>query len=91
MAELSALTGLSRFHLSRTFRDITGLPPYAYFEQVRMARAKVLLRQGHGLSAVAMALGYSDQSHFHRQFRTVAATTPGRYAKALRTVFCPSQ
>jgi AraC-like DNA-binding protein len=91
MAELSALTGLSRFHLSRTFRDITGLPPYQYFEQVRLARAKVLLRKGHEISAVAMALGYSDQSHFHRQFRAVAATTPGRYAKALRDVFCPSR
>ena len=91
MAELSALTGLSRFHLSRTFRDITGLPPYAYFEQVRLARAKVLLRRGYGLSAVAMALGYSDQSHFHRQVRTAASTTPGRYAKALRTVFCPNR
>ena len=91
MAELSALTGMSRFHLSRAFRDATGLPPYAYFEQVRIARAKVLLRHGHDLSAVAMALGFSDQSHFHRQFRDVSATTPGRYARALRSVFCPRE
>ena len=91
LAELSALTGMSRFHLSRAFRDATGLPPYAYFEQVRLARAKVLLRQGHELSAVAMALGFSDQSHFHRQFKDVSATTPGRYARALRSVFCPGQ
>ena len=88
MNELAALTGLSRFHLSRTFRDATGLPPYAYFEQVRLARAKVMIRQGYELSAVAMALGYSDQSHFHRQFRERAAMTPGRYAQALRKVFC---
>ena len=89
MAELSALTGLSRFHLSRAFRDHTGLPPYAYFEQVRIARAKVLMRHGHELSAVAMSLGFSDQSHFHRQFKAVSATTPGRYARALKSVFCP--
>jgi AraC-like DNA-binding protein len=87
MSELSAMTGMSRFHLSRVFRDVTGLPPYAFFEQVRLARAKVLLRKGHDLSAVAMTLGYSDQSHFHRQFRENSATTPGRYARALRTVF----
>lgn len=91
LAELSALTGMSRFHLSRAFRDATGLPPYAYFEQVRIARAKVLLRRGHELSAVAMALGFSDQSHFHRQFKESSATTPGRYARALRDVFCPRQ
>jgi AraC-like DNA-binding protein len=89
MTELSALTGLSRFHLSRTFRDVTGLPPYAYYEQVRIARAKLLIRQGHQLSTVAMTLGFSDQSHFHRQFRSESATTPGRYARALRSVFCP--
>lgn len=91
LTELSALTGLSRFHLSRAFRDMTGLPPYAYFEQVRLARAKVLLRYGQELSSVAMSLGFSDQSHFHRQFKAVSATTPGRYARALRSVFCPRQ
>jgi len=32
---------------------------------------------------VAMALGFSDQSHFHRQFKDASATTPGRYARAL--------
>jgi len=56
---------------------------------VRIARAKLLIRKGHELSAVAMTLGFSDQSHFHRQFRTESATTPGRYARALRSVFCP--
>lgn len=91
LAELSAITGMSRYHLSRAFRDATGLPPYAYFEQVRIARAKVLMRRGHELSAVAMALGFSDQSHFHRQFKEVSATTPGRYARAMRSVFCPRQ
>ena len=91
LTELSTLTGLSRFHLSRAFRDATGLPPYAYYEQVRIARAKVLMRLGHELSAVAMALGFSDQSHLHRQFKAVSATTPGRYARALRSVFCPRQ
>ena len=89
MTELAGITGMSRFHLSRIFRDATGLPPYQYFEQVRIARAKVMLRQGYSLSEVAMGLGFSDQSHFHRQFRDVGATTPGRYARAVRDVFCP--
>jgi AraC-like DNA-binding protein len=87
IAELSSLTGMSRYHLSRTFRDVVGLPPYAYYAQVRMAWAKVFLRHGYPLSAVAMQLGYSDQSHFHRQFRELSATTPGRYARALHSVF----
>ena len=91
MVELSGVTGMSRFHLSRAFRDRTGLPPYAYFEQVRLARANILMRQGLALSEVAMALGFSDQSHFHRQFRSQAATTPGRYARALRAVFCANR
>jgi AraC-like DNA-binding protein len=89
MTQLAEITGMSRFHLSRIFRDATGLPPYQYFEQVRIARAKVMLRQGYSLSEVAMGLGFSDQSHFHRQFRDVGATTPGRYARAVREVFCP--
>jgi hypothetical protein len=67
--------------------DVVGLPPYAYYAQVRTAWAKVFLRHGYPLSAVAMQLGYSDQSHFHRQFRELSATTPGRYARALHSVF----
>ena len=88
--ELAELTGMSRFHFSRVFTDIVGLPPYAYFEQVRLARAKALLRHGLSLSGAAVAVGFSDQSHFHRQFRDRSETTPGQYARALRDVFVAS-
>jgi AraC-like DNA-binding protein len=85
--EFAELTGMSRFHFSRVFNDIVGLPPYSYFERVRLARAKALLRQGFSISRAALAVGFSDQSHFHRQFRNRSESTPGQYARAVRDVF----
>jgi AraC-like DNA-binding protein len=89
--EFAELTGMSRFHFSRVFNDIVGLPPYSYFERVRLARAKALLRQGFSISRAAVAVGFSDQSHFHRHFRSRSDSTPGQYARAMRDVFVASR
>ena len=43
LSELTQLVGLSPFHMIRLFRRQTGLPPYAYFEQLRVERAMELL------------------------------------------------
>jgi len=82
LAELSALAALSPFHLIRVFRRAVGMPPYAYLEQVRVARAREMLRSGEPTSRVAYLAGYSDQSHFTRQFKRVVGVPPGHYARA---------
>lgn len=81
LAELSALTGLSPFHVSRTFRSSVGLPPYAYLALVRVRQAQALIRAGHPLSAVTHATGFADQSHFTRQFKRAVGVPPGQYAR----------
>jgi AraC-like DNA-binding protein len=83
LAELSKLTGLSAFHVSRTFRSATGLPPYAYLALARVRRARELLAQGCSLSAVTHEAGFWDQSHFTRQFKRVVGVPPGQYAREL--------
>jgi AraC-like DNA-binding protein len=84
MKDMAQLAGLSRFHLSRLFRDAVGLSPYAYFSQVRLARAQYLLHVGASVTRAAAQLGFTDQSHLTRQFRGRLTTTPGRYARAVR-------
>jgi AraC-like DNA-binding protein len=79
LAFLSRLTNLSPFHLHRVFCLETGMPPHAYQTQVRINRAKQLLRERHSLSAVAVSTGFADQSHFTRHFRRVVGVTPGRF------------
>lgn len=85
LAWLAATAGLSPFHFLRVFKLHTGLPPYRYYQQLRLSRARRMLRAGLGVAATAFRLGYSDQSHFTREFRAHTATTPARYAAAARS------
>jgi AraC-like DNA-binding protein len=84
-ADLAVVAGMSRFHLNRAFRLAYGLPPHAYRLQLRLAAAKALLKAGDPPAAVAAALGFADQSHFHRRFRGAFGVTPGQFAAALRS------
>ena len=45
---------------------------------------------GAGKSALAVALGWYDQSHFSRDFRRVLGTAPGEYAERARTTSAPA-
>jgi AraC-like DNA-binding protein len=81
LTELSALSGVSPFHLSRQFRARYGLPPYMYLELVRVERARDMLQRGEPISRIAFATGFSDQSHLNRRFKRVVGVPPGQYAK----------
>ena len=81
LMELSVLSGVSPFHLSRRFRARYGLPPYMYLELVRVNRAREMLRRGDPISRVAFDTGFSDQSHLTRRFKRVVGVPPGQYAK----------
>jgi AraC-like DNA-binding protein len=80
LGELSRETGLSRFHLLRTFRDAVGLPPHAYQIYLRINRARELLSSGTEPAQVAAAVGFSDQSHLGRHFKRICKVTPRVYA-----------
>ena len=84
LSDLAERAGMSRFHLCRQFGDEVGMPPHAYLEHVRVARAKDLLHAGRPLTEIAFRLGYADQSHFTRAFRRSAAVTPGVYGRMVR-------
>lgn len=77
--DLARLTGLSPYHLNRSFCRKIGMPPHAYQLQVRIERAKAALRAGSSIALVALATGFADQSHFTRHFKRLTAVTPGEY------------
>jgi AraC-like DNA-binding protein len=77
--EFSEETGLSRYHLIRSFKDHYGQSPHAYQLDQRIKKAKALLQQGQSLSDTALQLGFSDQSHFQRNFKKRVAVTPKQY------------
>jgi len=77
--DIARASGLSRSHLIREFRNRFGMTPHAYKIAKRIDKAKVLLRCGLDISTVAVSLGFTDQSHFHRNFKRIVAATPKQY------------
>ena len=84
LAELAAMSGLSRYQVLRRFQTAYGLPPHAWLMQQRAERARLLITQGFGLSEAAAASGFADQSHLTRVFSRHFGFTPGAWRKSLQ-------
>jgi AraC-like DNA-binding protein len=83
LAELAALSGVSRFQLLRGFAREVGITPHAYLVQRRVRLARKLLASGHTPAQAAVQAGFADQSHMTRAFVRQVGVTPGRYRAAV--------
>ena len=54
-------------------------PAHTYQINLRIERSLPLLRQGMSLCRVAETMGFNDQSHFIRHFKSVMGVTLGQY------------
>jgi transcriptional regulator of acetoin/glycerol metabolism len=80
LAALAGIAGLSLYHFARAFKHSAGMTPHHYLVQERVDRAKEMLaRSDLSLSEIALATGFSDQSHFARHFRQTLGVTPGQF------------
>ena len=84
LREVSFEVGLSPYHFLRMFKRTAGLPPHAYLAQVRLNRARALLKQDISTASVAAHTGFFDQSHLSKAFKRAFGTTPGCYARSIR-------
>ncbi len=74
--------GVSRSHLSRVFKRVTGLSLKRYLTRRRLQAARGLLRNtGAAIHQVASRVGFKDTSHFDRVFRCWEGQTPSRYRR----------
>lgn len=85
LEELAELCDCTPFHLIRFFKKATGLSPHAYLIQLRLEKAKHLLGQGKQIVDVALDIGFSDQSHLTRAFKTRFGLPPGTYQRQIIT------
>jgi AraC-like DNA-binding protein len=83
LAELAALSGVSRFQLLRGFAREVGVTPHAYLVQRRVRLVRRFLAAGQAPADAALRAGFADQSHMTRAFVRQFGITPGRYRAAL--------
>ncbi len=80
VGEVADAVGLGERALHRLTTDRLGLSPKWLVQRRRLHDAVLALKAGtQSLAGLAAELGYTDQAHFTRDFRTVTGTTPGAY------------
>ncbi|WP_274649845.1 AraC family transcriptional regulator [Paenibacillus humicola] len=79
--DLARKLGYHRTHLSKMFKQATGLSPMQFLLKVRMVRARELLSGSKYLSIdqVASSVGYPDALYFSKQFRKTHGISPTEY------------
>jgi AraC-like DNA-binding protein len=79
--EMTALLGVSKYHLIRLFHKSYAMTPHAYLMQLRLNHAKIMLKKGNDIAYVAYESGFYDQSHFSKSFKEYCGVTPYLYQK----------
>jgi AraC-like DNA-binding protein len=75
--------GLSYENFRRIFLRYTGLAPYKYFLQLKMARAKTLLSvEGLSVKETAERLAFENQYYFSRAFKSHTGQSPSTWSAA---------
>ena len=82
IGELAEELGLSRSHFYQVFKECTGASPYQYHLQLRISRARELLR-GSVLSVkeIAAILKFHSVYQFSKMFKKKTGTSPSQYRR----------
>lgn len=83
--DIAQAVDLSRTTLSRCFRRYTGRSVIDFLNSVRIDHAcRLLVETSESISTIAYQCGFSNLSHFNRQFRRAIAQPPREYRSKSR-------
>lgn len=69
---------------ARAFKSALGETPHQFLVRYRVERAQEMMRdRSIALLDVALACGFSDQSHLGRVFKRLTGQTPKQYREGL--------
>ena len=73
---------INKFYLTRIFKEQFGVSINSYLLQVRITKAKQLLRfSDQTVEEIAAACGMNDANYFTRMFKKVEGVTPGQFRR----------
>jgi AraC-like DNA-binding protein len=85
VGDLAAAAGMGQRTLQRLFEEYVGVNPKWVIQRYRLQEAAALLDSGADvdLAGLAAELGYADQAHFARDFKSVVGRSPSQYARSV--------
>jgi AraC family transcriptional regulator len=84
LAELAAIAQMGSHHFANLFKRSTGLSPYQYVIQQRLAKAQDLLKTtDQSIVEIAIESGFANQSHLTTVFQKNLFITPKKYRDRL--------
>jgi AraC family transcriptional regulator, regulatory protein of adaptative response / methylated-DNA-[protein]-cysteine methyltransferase len=81
LAALATATGVSPFHLQRTFKRLIGVSPREYQSTLRVKRLKSRLRAGDTVSRATYEAGFSSSSRVYERSDEQLGMTPATYRR----------
>ncbi len=76
---------LGQRSLNRRFKKATGLTPSKYLQEIRLEKAKELLKTSNlSIAEVAYSVGYPDSAYFSALFRREVSFSPSEYRRLVR-------
>jgi len=86
LRRVANVSGVHPVHFARAFRAHTGQSLGTFVRARRLQRAAAMLGSSEQpIASVALALGFSDQSHMTRLFRASTGYTPAAYRRMMRS------
>lgn len=80
--DISDACGLNRSYFGRLFKETMSLSPQQFLIQYRMTKAAQLLKGSRiPVAEVSIAVGYENQLHFSRAFKSVFDISPSEYRR----------
>lgn len=85
LPRLAAAFYISPYHLSRTFKKVTGFAFTEYLNSVRTKEAERMLREtNQSVTEIATHVGFDSLTHFGRVFKAITGLAPLQYRKRLK-------
>jgi len=74
--------GVSTVYFRKLFTKIIGISPINYIQQLRIKKAKEMLKSDFSkISVISEAVGYPNIYHFSKMFKQITGVSPTEYAK----------
>ncbi len=71
---------LNKHYMCQLFKNTTGTTIHRYIVSRRLARAKILLHQGHNVTATSDLCGFQNYTNFIRTFKKHFGVSPKQFA-----------